>query len=123
MSCIVDTVRTYCRKLLATLVASVGLYLAAAQDSSLKPVPSKSEHADAFFSGTVVELAANKVTVSRTVLGKPAEKRSFVLNSGTKVEGKLAAKTRVTVRYTGSEQGDVALSILVRDKTDKDKKK
>jgi hypothetical protein len=119
----VETVRTYCRKLLATVVACVGLYPAAAQDSSLKPVPSQSGHADSFFSGTVVELASNKLTVSRTVLGKPAEKRSFVLNGDTKVEGKLAAKTRVTVRYTASEQGDVALSILVRDKADKDKKK
>jgi len=115
--------RTYCRKLVATIVACVGLCLAAAQDSSLKPVPSQSEHADSFFSGTVVELASNKLTVSRTVLGKPAEKRSFVLNGGTKVEGKLATRTRVTVRYTGSEQGNIALSILVRDKTDKDKKK
>ena len=89
----------------------------------MKPVPSQAGHADAFFSGTVVELASTKLTVSRAVLGKPAEKRSFVLNGDTKVEGKLAARTRVTVRYTASEQGDVALSILVRDKTDKDKRK
>lgn len=117
-----DTVRTYCRNLLATAVVSAVLCIGAPQDAPLKH-PSQAGHTDAFFSGTVVELTSDKVTVSRTVLGKPAEKRTFLLNGDTKVEGKLAPKTRVTVRYTAAEQGDVALSILVRDKTDKDKKK
>lgn len=117
------TVRTYCRNVLATLVAALALCIAMAQDAPYKPAPSQSGHVDAFFSGNVVELGSGKVTVSRTVLGKPAEKRTFLLSGDTKIEGKLSAKSRVTVRYTPSEQGDVALSILVRDKTDKDKKK
>jgi hypothetical protein len=118
----VDTVRTYCRNLLAAVVVSVTVCIGAPQEAPPKH-SSQTGHTDAFFSGTVVELSSEKVTVSRTVLGKPAEKRSFLLTGDTKVEGKLAPKTRVTVRYITGEQGDVALSILVRDKADKEKKK
>lgn len=76
---------------------------------------------DGFFSGTVTENAEDKVTVARTILGKPAENRTFVINAETKVEGKIKPKVRVTVRYAPGEQGDVALSILVRDRQDKKK--
>lgn len=70
---------------------------------------------DSFFSGTVVELTHDNIVVSRAILGKPAEKRTFLMNGETKVEGKLKAKSRVTVRFGTSDQGEVALSILVRD--------
>lgn len=75
---------------------------------------------DSFFSGSVVEFAADHVLVSRTILGKPAETRTFKINADTKTEGKLKQKSRVTVRYAPSEEGDVALSILVRDRPEKD---
>jgi hypothetical protein len=76
---------------------------------------------DGFFSGTVSEVAQDKVIVARTVLGKAPENRTFVINSETKVEGKIKQKSRVTVRYAPGEQGDVALSILVRDRQEKKK--
>jgi hypothetical protein len=68
----------------------------------------------AFFSGTVAAVAENSVTVTRSVPGKPDETRSFSITEETVVEGKLKAGARVTVGYTQSEQGDLALRIIVR---------
>ena len=78
---------------------------------------------DGFFSGNVVELAANHVTVTRSVLGRPPEKRTFKITESTKVEGKMKQKSRVTVRFVPDDDGDVAVSIIVRaDKSDGKKK-
>ena len=57
--------------------------------------------------------------MSRTILGKPAEKRTFIVNSDTRVDGKLSTRSRVTVRYAVREEGDVAVSVLVRSKGEK----
>src|SRR5260221_11155673 len=69
--------------------------------------------ADAFFAGSVVATTSEKLTVSRTVLGKN-ETRSFAVTSETKVEGRLIARARVTVRYTTDDSGDTAVLIVVR---------
>lgn len=69
---------------------------------------------DGFFSGNVVEVAANHVTVTRTILNKRPERRTFRIDGNTKVEGKMKPQSRVTVRYAPGDDGDVALSILVR---------
>jgi hypothetical protein len=69
---------------------------------------------DQTFSGSVVELTATKITVSRSILGKPAEKRTFWIKSDTRVEGKLRVRVRVTVGYVASEDGDVARLVVVR---------
>jgi hypothetical protein len=69
----------------------------------------------------VAEIAQDKVVVSRAILGTPPEKRTFLINSDTKVDGKLRPKIRVTVRYLPSDDGNVALTILVRDKPEKKK--
>ncbi len=79
--------------------------------------------ADGFFSGNVIDVNAEQVTVSRTILGKPAENKTFKILPTTKVEGKMKQKSRVTVRYAPGDEGDVALSIIVRaDKADGKKK-
>ena len=69
--------------------------------------------ADSFFAGTVVESTSEKLTLTRTVLGKP-EDRSFVVTPETKIEGRLRARVRVTVRYISDENGDTATMIIVR---------
>lgn len=56
-----------------------------------------------------------KITVARAILGKPPENRSFLITGETKVEGKLKMKARVTVGFKTSEQGDVAVRIIVRN--------
>ena len=98
----------------------------------LHPTPARAQedltqgkaHTDAFFSGNVIEVSAGQVTVARTVLGKPPETRIFKITVATKIEGKMKQKSRVTVRYATGDEGDVAISIIVRaEKTDNNNKK
>jgi hypothetical protein len=74
---------------------------------------------DTFFAGTVLDFTAEKITISRVVLGK-TEKRVFRVTPDTKCEGKLKTKVRVTVRFVSSDDGDTAELIIVRSS---DKKK
>ena len=67
-----------------------------------------------FFSGTILELSEGKITVARAVLGKPAENRSFLVTSATVIEGKLKTRVRVTVGYKPTNDGDLAVRIIVR---------
>lgn len=73
---------------------------------------------DTFFSGTVIESTADKITVSRVVLGK-TEKRVFRVTPDTKCEGKLKAKVRVTIRYVTTEDGETAELIIIRSQQKK----
>jgi hypothetical protein len=96
------------RILLAFLALVVPHPLWADEHSAAAP-----KKADAFFAGTVVESTAEMITLTRTVLGK-AEDRSFVVTPDTKIEGRLRARVRVTVRYISDENGDTATMIIVR---------
>ena len=69
--------------------------------------------ADTFFAGTVSQSSTETIIVGRTVRGK-AESRTFRLTPQTKIEGKLAVKVRVTVRYFTADDGDTATLIVVR---------
>jgi hypothetical protein len=80
------------------------------------------------FSGPIVELfytgdstkkahpddPITRIIVSRSVLGKPAEKRTFWIKTDTRIEGNLRAKTRVTVGYVVADEGNIARLIVVR---------
>jgi len=100
--------------LIAWLCGSVPVVQpATAQQATTAPQASQT------FSGTVVELTSVKVTVSRSILGSPAQKRAFVLKPDTRVEGHLRAKARVTVGFITTDEGDVARLIVVRDKQPK----
>jgi len=72
-----------------------------------------SKAADTFFAGTVSQFSAETLIVGRTVRGK-AESRTFSLTPQTKIEGRLALKVRVTVRYFTDDDGDTATLIVVR---------
>ena len=67
-----------------------------------------------FVSGTIAELPPSRIVVNRAVLGKPAENRVFLITSETKIEGALKAGARVTVGFKPSDEGDVAMRIIVR---------
>jgi hypothetical protein len=67
-----------------------------------------------FVSGTVVELPPGRIVINRAVLGKPPENRAFIITSETKIEGRLRTNARVTVGFRMSEEGDVAVRIIVR---------
>jgi hypothetical protein len=68
-----------------------------------------------FFAGTVVELDASHIKVTRTLVGRPTESRSFAINPATKMN-KAAIKlhNHVTVRYKHLTESDVALEIQPR---------
>ena len=97
---------------LATLLAFIPVR--GQESAPPKDTPTVEQVEDLFFSGLVAEFTTEKIVVSRAVLGKPAEKRTFLITQDTKVEGKLKNKVRVTVRYQTNDQGDVAAAILVR---------
>ncbi len=86
-------------------------FLAGGAAHAWQDAPASAEAA--FFSGIVEELPDGRVTVSRTALGK-SENRSFLIKPTTKIEGKLKTKARVTVRFHASDEGDVAVQIIVR---------
>jgi len=77
---------------------------------------------DDTFSGPIVEFTATKIIVSRSILGKPAEKRTFWIKSDTRIEGKLKVRAKVTVGFVASDEGDVARLIVVRTTQRSDKK-
>lgn len=69
---------------------------------------------DDTFSGPVLEVSAVKITVSRSILGQPAEKRTFLIKSDTRIEGRLRVRAKVTVGFVTTEDGDIARLIVVR---------
>lgn len=104
---------------LATLLVLAMIPLATAaqaQEGGLsKPEHPKTEPKyDETFSGPIIELSANKLTVSRSILGRPAEKRTFLIKDDTRIEGKLRVHAKVTVGFVKTDEGDVARLIVVR---------
>jgi hypothetical protein len=67
-----------------------------------------------FFAGTVLEFDSEKLTVSRSGIDSATEHRTFILKPETRIDGKLRAKARVTVGFRTSEEGDVAMRVIVR---------
>jgi hypothetical protein len=91
----------------------IGLLAGAPATPLLADETGSSKAADTFFAGTVAQFTSETIIVGRTVRGK-AESRTFSLTPQTKVEGKLAVKVRVTVRYITDDDGDTATLIVVR---------
>lgn len=91
-----------------------GFVCAQETDLSKKDEPKSEPSYDDTFSGPVVELTAAKITVSRSILGKPAEKHTFLIKSDTRVEGRLRVRAKVTVGFVSMDDGDVARLIVVR---------
>jgi hypothetical protein len=98
-------------------VVSFGVRAWAQEVELSKPDNPKTEPKyDDTFSGSIIELSTSKITVSRSILGKPAEKRVFLIKSDTRIEGKLRVKLKVTIGFVASDEGDVARLIVVRQK-------
>ena len=91
-----------------------GLVSAQETDLSKKDTPKSEPSYDDTFSGPVVELTAVKITVSRSILGQPAEKRTFMINSDTRIEGRLRVRAKVTVGFVTTDKVDIARLIVVR---------
>ena len=87
-----------------------------AQDSPppKSETPAAEPHYENTFSGPIVELTSAKITVSRSILGKPAEQKTFWIKPDTRIEGKLRVKVKVTVGFVTTDEGDIARLIVVR---------
>jgi hypothetical protein len=97
-----------------TVLTSGGWSQAPAKAESAKNEPKSEPKYDETFSGPIVELSATKIIVSRSILGKPAEKRTFSIKPDTRIEGKLRVRAKVTVGFVKTEDGDVARLVVVR---------
>jgi hypothetical protein len=97
-----------------TLLTSGGRSQPPAKAESAKNEPKSEPKYDETFSGPIVELSATKITVSRSILGKPAEKCTFLIKSDTRIEGKLRVRAKVTVGFVSTDEGDVARLVVVR---------
>jgi hypothetical protein len=79
------------------------------------PVPPEAPPKPQFFAGTITELDEQHITVSRHLIGRSPEKRTFLLNEKTKMNrASMKVKTRVTVRYQHLPEGDTALEIHIQ---------
>ena len=68
-----------------------------------------------FFAGQVTEVSADRVKVSRSLVGRSNETHVFAIDAKTKTpKGGIKLKTRVTVRYEHAAEYDLALEIQVR---------
>ena len=95
-------------------LAAANISVLPAQDAAPKPEPPKSEpQYEDTFSGPILACSNERITVSRTILGK-TEERTFWIKPDTKIEGKLKVKVKVTVGFVSSDAGDVAKLIVVR---------
>jgi hypothetical protein len=107
-------IRFLCAPLLALnlfVISLVGQEAPQPQPPSSQPSPNGE-----FFSGNVTDLTQDSVTVVRKGLGRDSlTTRKFVLDNGTKIEGHLRTRARVTVRFATAEDGSLrALHIIVR---------
>lgn len=107
------TWRNVTRAIVALLFCGALWMLAKSAENQTAPPRPKAQ----FFAGIVTDLAPERVTVSRSLVGRPQENRIFLITRQTKMNRPLKVKARVTVRYRNLPEGDVALEIQVRSQT------
>lgn len=78
------------------------------------PPPTARPPKPQFFGGTVTQLDANHITISRTPPGKATERRTFTITAKTKISKAVRLRSHVTVRYQHSPDGDIALEVRIR---------
>jgi hypothetical protein len=99
------------------LSVATGVFLVLASSNPLHSQddpPPAVQPQDQLFAGIVTALSDTSVTVTRTVLGKDSTVRTFAITPDTHIEGKPKMKSKVTVRFIASDDGDRALRIIVR---------
>jgi hypothetical protein len=78
------------------------------------PAPAAPVAKPQFFAGTVTELDESHIVVSRKLVGRPLESRTFLIDSKTRMNAVIKVKSRVTVRYRRRPEGDLALEVQAR---------
>lgn len=97
----------------AAILVSSFVFLAIAWGQE-PPVEAAKVEAPVYFSGTVTQATAKSITVYRKALGSSDITKVFAIDGGTKVEGKLRAKVKVTVRFVMDDEDHArAVHIIV----------
>ncbi len=78
------------------------------------PPPAAPAAKPQFFAGSVTELDESHIVVSRKLVGRPLESRTFLIDSKTRMNAVIKVKSRVTVRYRRRPEGDLALEVQAR---------
>jgi hypothetical protein len=99
-----------------------GLLIALLSSSATRPsypqdrVQTRNTQAkDQFFTGTVMAIDEQSLTVNRMVLGKNSSTKTFAVTSETRFEGGMpGVRSQVTVRYVTTEEGDRAVNVILR---------
>ncbi len=78
------------------------------------PTPAAPAAKPQFFAGAVTELDESHIKVSRKLVGRSPESRTFIVDGKTKMNAAIRVKSRVTVRYQRGPGGDLALEVQVR---------
>ncbi len=100
------------RTLAALLLSSVLVLAQISENSIPEPRPAPRPQ---FFAGTVTTLDNQQITVSRTLVGRSPEHRTFAINPKTKMNKPgVKLKSKVTVKYQHLAQGDVALEVQLQ---------
>lgn len=95
-----------------TTLAAILLAPLSAQEATAPPAPKTDA---TFFSGSVVVSTPTQITVHHRALASNATTKTFVVDSETKIEGKLRLKVNVTVQYVVDGDGRPrAVHIIVR---------
>jgi hypothetical protein len=97
-----------------SLILAAGLLVGLSGLVSTRAFSQDTRAADQFFTGMVSASSAEQLTVSRMLPQGKNESRTFRITPDTKFEGQLMPDSRVTVRFTTADDGDVASLVIVR---------
>ena len=59
-------------------------------------------------------MSQNSITVNRKGLGPDSVTHTFAIDGTTRIEGKLKPRAKVTVMYAATDDGMLAVRIIVR---------
>ncbi|HCC57371.1 MAG TPA: hypothetical protein DEQ47_08915 [Solibacterales bacterium] len=100
--------------MLARLAVVLLLALPAAGWAYQPPMPQETGARTAIFSGIVTAVSESSVTVNRKGLGLDSVTHTFAIDAKTRIEGKLRPRAKVTVMYAATDDGMLAVRIIVR---------
>ena len=70
---------------------------------------------DQFFTGWVIAISDDTLTVDRKASGKNSATKTFIVTADTQFEGgKPRVRAQVTVRYITTDDGDRAVHVILR---------
>lgn len=102
------------KRTLARLAVVMLLALPAASRPRQDTVPQDAPAKANIFSGIVTAVSPNSITVNRKGLGPDSVTHTFAMDGNTRVEGKLRVRAKVTVLFAATDEGMLAVRIIVR---------